>query len=152
MTLPLTGIVVVALEQAVSAPFARFAAGPARTAHRDEVTRICARAFAALTLEQAIAALDAAGVACGRVNYPEELIAHPQLAARQRWREVASPVGMVRALLPPPVSAGWEPRMDRIPGVGDDTRAILMALGRDDGEIGRLILDGIVSEPASAEG
>ena len=127
-------------------------AGPARTAHRGEVTRICARAFAALTLEQAIAALDAAGVACGRVNYPEEFIAHPQLAARQRWREVASPVGRLRALLPPPVSAGWEARMDRIPGVGDDTRAILMALGRDDGEIGRLILDGVVSEPASAEG
>jgi hypothetical protein len=42
--------------------------------------------------------------------------------------------------------------MDRIPGVGDDTRAILMALGCDDGEIGRLILDGIVSEPASTEG
>lgn len=152
MTLPLTGIVVVALEQAVSALFARFAVGPARTAHREEVTRICARAFAALTLKQAIAALDAAGVACGPVNYPEELIAHPQLAARQRWREVASPVGMVRGLLPPPISAGWEPRMDRIPGVGDDTRAILMALGRDDGEIGRLILDGVVSEPASAEG
>ena len=51
-----------------------------------------------------------------------------------------------------PVSAGWEARMDRIPGVGDDTRAILMALGRDDGEIGRLILDGVVSEPASTEG
>jgi len=72
--------------------------------------------------------------------------------ARQRWREVASPVGTLRALLPPPVSAGWEPRMDRIPDVGEDTRAILAALGRDDGEIRRLILDGIVSKPASAEG
>ena len=30
--------------------------------------------------------------------------------------------------------------------------AILMALGRDDGEIGRLILDGVVSEPASTKG
>jgi hypothetical protein len=42
--------------------------------------------------------------------------------------------------------------MDRIPDVGDDTRAILEALGRDDGEIGRLILDKVVSEPAPAEG
>ena len=33
-----------------------------------------------------------------------------------------------------------------------DTRAILIALGRDDSEIGRLILDGVVSEPASTEG
>jgi hypothetical protein len=59
---------------------------------------------------------------------------------------------MLRALLPPPVSAGWEPRMDRIPDVGEDTRVILKALGRDDGEIGRLILDEVVSEPAPAEG
>ena len=38
------------------------------------------------------------------------------------------------------------------PDVGDDTRAILKALGRDDGEIGQLILDMVVSEPAPAEG
>ena len=35
---------------------------------------------------------------------------------------------------------------------GDDTRAILKALGRDDREIDRLILEGVVSEPALAEG
>lgn len=127
----------------------RFAAASARTAHRDEVTAICAAAMSSRTLEEAIEALDAAGVACGRVNYPEELISHPQLAARDRWRDVDSPGGLVRGLLPPPVSNGWELRMDRVPDVGEDTRAILSGLGYSADEIGRLIAEGVVSEPSA---
>jgi itaconate CoA-transferase len=128
----------------------RFATTPARTAHRDEVTRICAAAFEELTLPEAIEELDAAGIACGRVNYPEELLEHPQLAARQRWQQVASPVGPLRALLPPVVADGWDPRMGRIPDVGEDTRAILARLGRDDAEIERLVAEGVVSEPPAS--
>jgi itaconate CoA-transferase len=128
----------------------RFAAASARTAHRDEVTAICAAAMSGRTLEDAIEALDAAGIACGRVNYPEELVSHPQLAARHRWRDVGSPGGLVRGLLPPPVSNGWELRMDRIPDVGEDTRAVLAALGYRDGDIDRLIAEGVVSEPSAA--
>jgi crotonobetainyl-CoA:carnitine CoA-transferase CaiB-like acyl-CoA transferase len=60
----------------------------------------------------------AAGIARERVNYPRELIAHPQLAVRLRWRDVDSRVGPLRALLPPPVSEGWPLRMGRIPDVG----------------------------------
>jgi itaconate CoA-transferase len=127
----------------------RFASGPARTMHRDEVTAICAETIGTLTLEAAIETLDAAGVACGRVNYPEELIAHPQLAARHRWRDVDSPVGTLRALLPPPVSGGWDPRMDRIPDVGQDTRAMLAGLGYRTAQIDQLIAEGVVSEPAA---
>lgn len=130
----------------------RFAVASARTAHRDEVTAICAAAFSRRTLEEAITALDAAGVACGRVNYPEELLSHPQLAARDRWREVSSPAGPLRALLPPPVSEGWELRMDRIPSVGENTRTILAGLGREAGEIDRLIADGVVSVPSDGPG
>lgn len=129
----------------------RFAAGPARTAHRDEVTAICAETISRLTLDEAIEALDAAGIACGRVNYPEELLSHPQLAARHRWRDVSSPVGALRALLPPPVSDGWDLRMDGIPDVGADTRAILAGLGRAPGEVDRLIAEGVVSVPAAGQ-
>jgi itaconate CoA-transferase len=127
----------------------RFATGPARTAHRAEVTAVCAGVIGTLALDAAIETLDAAGVACGRVNYPEELIDHPQLAARDRWRDVASPVGSLRALLPPPVSEGWDLRMDMIPDVGQDTRAVLTALGRSPGQIDQLIADGVVAEPSA---
>jgi crotonobetainyl-CoA:carnitine CoA-transferase CaiB-like acyl-CoA transferase len=63
----------------------RFATSAARTAHRAEVTEVCAHALKDLTLDQAIQVLDAAGIACGRVNHSDELLVHPQLAARDRW-------------------------------------------------------------------
>jgi itaconate CoA-transferase len=128
-----------------------FATGAARTKHRDEVTRICAEVIGDLDADAALALLDGAGIACGRVNYPEEVLAHPQLAARDRWREVESPVGPLRSLLPPPVSAGWELRMDRIPAVGQDTEAVLRGLGLSPAAIDRLVADGVVGTAARAD-
>ena len=49
--------------------------------------------------------------------------AHPQLQARDRWREVDSPAGKIPALLPP---GSWEeqaPRMDAVPALGQHTDA-----------------------------
>jgi crotonobetainyl-CoA:carnitine CoA-transferase CaiB-like acyl-CoA transferase len=55
---------------------------------------------------------------------------HPQLAARERWREVGSPVGPLPALLPP---GRWDdgdgPRMGPVPGLGEHTDALLAELG-----------------------
>jgi crotonobetainyl-CoA:carnitine CoA-transferase CaiB-like acyl-CoA transferase len=127
-----------------------FATGPARTEHRTEVSRICADVIGSLDAEAALALLDHAGIACGRVNFPEEVLTHPQLATRDRWRDVESPVGPLRSLLPPPVSPGWELRMDRIPDVGEDTASILRELGRDQSSIDRLVADGVVGLPAPA--
>jgi len=126
----------------------RFATGPARTEHRAEVARICAEVIGRLDSAAALAVLDGAGIACGRVNYPEEVLEHPQLDSRDRWRQVDSPVGALRSLLPPPVSPGWDLRMDRIPDVGQDTAAILRELGRDQASIDQLVTDGIVGVAA----
>jgi itaconate CoA-transferase len=54
---------------------------------------------------------------------------HPQLEARDRWREVGSPVGPLRALLPPATMDGTEPVMAPIPSVGEHTDAVLRELG-----------------------
>jgi len=129
---------------------ARFATGTARTEHRDEVRDVCRQVLGAMDAEAALELLDGAGIACGRVNYPEEVLDHPQLAARDRWRDVDSPVGPLRSLLPPPVSPGWDLRMDRIPAVGENTEAILAELGLVRAEIDRLIAGGVVGEPMSA--
>ena len=53
---------------------------------------------------------------------------HPQLKARQRWREVGSPAGPLPAMLPP---GTWSegPRMDPVPALGEHTDAILAELG-----------------------
>lgn len=126
----------------------RYATGQARTAHRGEVTTLCQQVFSHLTMDEAIAILDRAGVACGRVNLADEFVRHPQHRARDRWRDVDSPVGPIRALLPPAVSAGWAPRMDAIPALGQDSRKILAELGRTGEQIDELIEAGIVGVSA----
>ena len=61
------------------------------------------------------------------------------------------PSGPLRSLLPPPVSPGWDLRMDRIPDVGEDTESILRELGREQSAIDRLVADGVVGLPPRRE-
>jgi itaconate CoA-transferase len=129
----------------------RFATSSARSTHRAEVTAACDAVLNHMTLDEAITVLDDAGIACGRVNYSDELVAHPQLEARGRWRDVDSPVGPLRSLLPPPISEGWPLRMDRVPNIGEHTRSILRELGSSDEDIDRLVEAGIVSEPETTQ-
>ena len=67
-----------------------------------------------------------------------EFVEHPQLAARDRWREVSSPAGPLRALLPLATMADTEPDMAPIPAVGEHTDGILGELGYDEGAIADL--------------
>jgi crotonobetainyl-CoA:carnitine CoA-transferase CaiB-like acyl-CoA transferase len=53
---------------------------------------------------------------------------HPQLKARDRWREVDTPVGRIPALQPPIIMEGMEARMDPVPGLGEHTETILREL------------------------
>jgi crotonobetainyl-CoA:carnitine CoA-transferase CaiB-like acyl-CoA transferase len=57
---------------------------------------------------------------------------------------VDSPVGPLRALLPPVNLEGVEPRMDAIPDVGQHTDAILTALGYDAASIADLRAAGVI--------
>jgi crotonobetainyl-CoA:carnitine CoA-transferase CaiB-like acyl-CoA transferase len=109
---------------------ARFSGNARRSAERAALRAIIVETFAALTAPQVAERLDAAQIANARVNTMAELWAHPQLQARQRWREVDSPAGPLPALLPP---GTWdeEPRMDAIPALGQHTDALLAELGYD---------------------
>ena len=60
-----------------------------------------------------------------------EFSAHPQLAERNRWRDVDSPVGPLRSLLPPVTSREVGVRMDAVPETGQHTQSILAELGLD---------------------
>ena len=109
----------------------RFSTNSKRSAARDELRSLIIAAFAPLTAEQVVQRLDAAQIANARVNTMHDVWAHPQLKARERWREVATPAGTVPALLPP---GSWEegaPRMDPVPALGEHTDAILGRLGYD---------------------
>ena len=90
-----------------------------------------------LTGAQVVERLELAQIANARVNTMQDVWAHPQLQARGRWTEVASPKGPVPAMLPP---GTWDvgPRMDAVPALGQHTDAILAELGYDEREISAL--------------
>jgi itaconate CoA-transferase len=103
----------------------RFRTNPDRVAHDGELTDIIEAAFQSLTPDAVTDLLDRAGIANARLRTPAEYAAHPQLAARDRWREVGTPAGPVRALLPPVSVPGREAAMGAVPALGQHTAAIL---------------------------
>ncbi len=123
---------------------ARFASGPKRSAARKELYDIIVELFSELTAAQVVARLDEAQIGNARMNDMHEVWEHAQLAARQRWREVASPVGPIKALLPPGVPERFAVRMDAIPAVGEHTEAILAELGYGKDAIADLRVRGVV--------
>ncbi len=117
----------------------RFASNALRNQHREELKAQILEVFSQLSAAQVIERLDGAAIANARMNDMAELWAHPQLAARARWRDIGTPAGDVPALLPPGTSSAFEPRMDAVPAVGQHTRAILAGLGWDEARIAALV-------------
>jgi crotonobetainyl-CoA:carnitine CoA-transferase CaiB-like acyl-CoA transferase len=114
------------LEDPALATHADYASNSLRNANRDSLRARIVEAFARFSAEEVIARLDAARIANARVNTMADVWAHPQLAARSRWREVGTPAGPIPALLPPGMK---DARMDPVPAVGEHTDAILAELG-----------------------
>ena len=110
---------------------ARFSTNPLRVRHRQVLHDVIESAFAALTTSEVIARLDGAQIAWARMNTIEDYVNHPQLSARDCWREIGSPAGPLRATVPPVRMDGVEPRMGDIPALGQHTAAILEELGVD---------------------
>ena len=117
------------LQQPALATDARFSTNSARNASRTELRAIIVDVFSKLTGEQVIERLDAAQIANAHMNDMHDLWKHPQLAARKRWADVATPVGPVPAPLPPGIPNTCTPRMDPIPALGQHTDIILAELG-----------------------
>ena len=97
-----------------------------------------AYAFAGLTAKQVVERLDEAQIANAQVNDMHAVWQHPQLAARNRWREVSTAAGKVPALLPPGSWEEGDPRMDAVPALGQHTAPILADLGYSDSQIAAL--------------
>ncbi|MFD5426313.1 CaiB/BaiF CoA transferase family protein [Streptomyces sp. NPDC127084] len=122
-----------------------FATNAARTANRAKTDAVVGEALARLATDAAVGRLEAAGIACARLNTVADLAHHPQLEARARWREVPSPTGPLRALLPPiNLPGGPELRMGAIPALGEHTDAVLREVGLSAPEIADLRTSGVV--------
>ena len=123
---------------------ARFASSPARMANREAMHAEIERVFSSLTAGQVVERLEAAGIANARLNTMQEFWDHPQLAARDRWTEVGTEAGAVRAPKPPFNLSEFEPRMDAIPALGEHSRQILGELGYGGAEIEQLAAAGAI--------
>ncbi len=122
----------------------RFATNVSRVAHRQEVDGIIAAVTRHSSAEELRRLLDAAGIPNAAVNGVQQVIDHPQLAARDRWREVDVPGATVPAVLPPIGLDGDTPRMDPVPALGEHTDPILAELGYAATEIRELRAAGLV--------
>ncbi|MFD0054837.1 CaiB/BaiF CoA transferase family protein [Streptomyces sp. NPDC005047] len=136
------GFCTVFLNRPELADHPHYATNADRNTHREALGAIVAARFAELTGAEAIELLGAVPVAGARVNTLAEVWDHPQLAARGRRHEVATPAGPVPALAPPGPT-GDAPRMDAVPALGEHTRAILGELGLSGDAVDVLIEEGV---------
>jgi len=122
----------------------RFSANFKRSENREALRQIIVDGFAQLTVEEVVTRLEVAQIANARVNDMQGVWEHPQLKARDSWREVDSPAGKLPALLPPGRNAAFTPRMDPVPGLGEHTGSILGELGFSAEDQARLQAAGVV--------
>lgn len=109
----------------------RFDSNSSRVQNRSDLEQIINNTCQRLPAGDIIKRLEAAQIAYARMNTLEEFLAHPQLTARSRWREIDSPVGPLRALIPPVTIENLGPAMGAVPALGQHTEAILKELGFD---------------------
>ena len=107
----------------------RFAHNNDRVLHRDEITMVLEEALRSRTADQVVELFDGVGIACARLRTPAEFGAHPQLQARDRWRDVVSPGGMVRGLLPPVTVEGRTLPMRPVPSLGEHNEKVRAEFG-----------------------
>ena len=123
------------LKQPGLANDARFNANARRVAAKPALQKIITDTFASLTLDEVVARLEDAQIANASVNTMRDVWVHPQLKARGRWVDVATPNGPMPALRPPGMPDSFDPRMDAVPALGEHTAAVLAELGFAAGEI-----------------
>ncbi|NLG47608.1 CaiB/BaiF CoA-transferase family protein [Gordonia sp. (in: high G+C Gram-positive bacteria)] len=116
--------------------------------HRVENRAACDAVVAEQTRGWTTAELDAAlagaGIPAAQIKELSDVAAHPQLAARDRWRTVGTEFAQVKALLPPVTFADVAAVMGDVPALGRHTAALLAEMGYDQNAIDRLATAGVV--------
>ena len=115
-----------------------------RVENRETLEEEISAVFGEISSEEAIQRLENAGIANARMRTVRGLLEHPQLAARDRWREVGSQSGPLQVLLPPGTPTDAEPVMAPIPAVGEHTDTILRELGYEEETVATLRREGAI--------
>ena len=107
----------------------RLATNEGRVAHRAELEPELEAELAARTAEEWIAALEAAGIPCGRVLDVAGVLAHPAFEHGKLGAEVGSPAGPLPTVGVPFLLAGSRPQPGDVPALGEHTDEVLGELG-----------------------
>ncbi|WP_435278033.1 CaiB/BaiF CoA transferase family protein [Rhodococcus yananensis] len=122
----------------------RYATNVERVRHRAEVDDLVGKATRVFVGADLDEKLCAAGIPAAQLRDLGGLIDHPQLAARDRWREVQTGAGAIRAIRPPMNFRDVELPMGAVPELGEHTDTVLAQLGSTDEQIEGLRKAGIV--------
>lgn len=126
----------------------RFAERDARKANRDALNRILNDALAKKSAAEWETMLNAAGIPCGRILTVPEVLAHPQIAARDLIQQIPiehealERVNVVRAGFS--LGDGRPGTRSAPPALGAHNAEIFGALGMDDGDLAELRAAGVV--------
>lgn len=104
----------------------RFTPNSRRLENKEELTELVSVATSTMSSAELISLLDDIGIANARMRNMIEYNDHPQLAERNRWRDVETSTGATaRALLPSSLPVGVEPNWGKVPALGEHTDAVL---------------------------
>jgi crotonobetainyl-CoA:carnitine CoA-transferase CaiB-like acyl-CoA transferase len=116
----------------------RFNTNTKRSEARETLKALILQVFSSMTAAQVSERLEEAGIANAQVNAMAEVWSHEQLAHRNRWALIETPVGEMPALIPPGSWSQAPPRMDPVPEVGEHTDSILINLGKTNLQIDQM--------------
>ena len=124
----------------------RFATNVQRVRHRAECDAEVARRTREWTTAELDARLAEAGVPAAQLKDLSNVVGHPQLRSRERWRSVGTEFARIDALLPPPIFEEFEARMGDVPALGQHTRALLLEAGLTEEEADRALSRGVAAQ------
>ncbi len=124
----------------------RFASNAARVRHRGELIPLLRQATVQRSTAEWIAALEGAAVPCGPINDLAGVFADPQVRARGLRIDLPHAGGGSAPQVACPIRLSATPVVYRQapPRLGEDTEALLRALGRDEAAIAALRREGVV--------
>jgi itaconate CoA-transferase len=109
----------------------KFATNVARVRNRDACDAVVSSHTKRWTAAELDARLAAAGVPAAQVKQLDQVLDHPQLRQRDRWRTIGTENARTEALLPPATFADVEARMGDVPALGQNTYSLLIESGID---------------------
>ncbi|PBC36055.1 formyl-CoA transferase [Rhodococcus sp. ACPA4] len=129
----------------------RFSTNVSRVENRQECDAIVAARTVLWATEDLDARLAAAGIPAAQVKQMEQVVAHPQLEERDRWRTIQTEHASVSALLPPATFTDYEAPMGDVPALGQHTRALLIECGTEPDIADDLLARGIALQTSVFE-